>query len=689
MPIAQNRLEVLQVCKLLQCVREGDKVQIEKLTLNGIPHLVNYNDPSEGDTALAIAACANNDEMIKFLLELGAHPDVMDFKGRSAVMRAAEYGHVQCMENLAKEGADMKLKDLEGKGILFYVISAPTQRHSRCLEIALEYGADVNNMSKDGKPVFLVACETAAENEDMCLKLLEKGADPNAVQEKEGKTALMAACGSGSVKVVSAILAKGGDVNARDRHRSTALHQAAKGGFFEVLQVLSAYASEFDVVDDKGNTPVHFAADGHAMCCRFLIQRGSNPKLKNNEGVLPKAIAKDNGHKDCGKELRKGEKSFGKTGKNNDPWAIQLYDWSFSRQKEIVEMMQKFDPDISGFVQKDDFIECLQNSGAPLPDEAELKKLTLAHDKNKDNTVDYNDFLTGKKYINKLYLMSAFEGGKKKKKKGGKKGKKGKTKIPMPICVQPEGPRTAGGGPPEVFIPKNIHFTDNTRFDRDKPPEHPLQDDSAWYLHLPDKTYVNVNEAAKYGDLDTLRNAFSKGSPVDTRDKYFKTPLMTACSHGNMEVAIFLLDQGADINARDNFKWTPLHHACHAGQLDLVEYLLSRGAELDATTMNGGTPLTRAIESSKVELVKFLIDRGAKIQTENKKGQNPLDLAMAWADLRVLDTVQTKWDSLPAPSDKKGKGKGGKGGKKSPPPKRAASAPADKEGDIKTPPSTR
>ena len=116
MPIAQTRLETLQICKLLQCVRDEDRNQIEKLTINGVPHLVNYNEPLDGETALNIAAIANNDAMIEFLLELGAHPNVVDFKGRSAMMRAAEHGHVQCLENLAKKGGDMKLKDLEGKG---------------------------------------------------------------------------------------------------------------------------------------------------------------------------------------------------------------------------------------------------------------------------------------------------------------------------------------------------------------------------------------------------------------------------------------------------------------------------------------------------------------------------------------------------------------------------------------------
>ncbi len=116
MPVAKTRLESLQICKLLQCVRQEDHEQIRKMTISGVPHLINYNEANDGETALSIAAVANNDSMIEFLLELGAHPDVVDFQGRSAIMRAAEYGHVQCLEKLIKAGADMKLRDTGGKG---------------------------------------------------------------------------------------------------------------------------------------------------------------------------------------------------------------------------------------------------------------------------------------------------------------------------------------------------------------------------------------------------------------------------------------------------------------------------------------------------------------------------------------------------------------------------------------------
>lgn len=41
-------------------------------------------------------------------------------------------------------------------------------------------------------------------------------------------------------------------------------------------QVLSAYNASFDVMDVTGSTPMHYAAvAGHALCIRFLTQRGT------------------------------------------------------------------------------------------------------------------------------------------------------------------------------------------------------------------------------------------------------------------------------------------------------------------------------------------------------------------------------------------------------------------------------
>jgi ankyrin repeat protein len=54
--------------------------------------------------------------MIQFLLQLGAHPDVIDFNGRTALMHAAEFGHVNAIQLLRDAKANPRIQDLEGRG---------------------------------------------------------------------------------------------------------------------------------------------------------------------------------------------------------------------------------------------------------------------------------------------------------------------------------------------------------------------------------------------------------------------------------------------------------------------------------------------------------------------------------------------------------------------------------------------
>jgi ankyrin repeat protein len=80
MPIASDPVEVLQVKKLLHCVRTEDYNQIKKLCEKGVEFLINYNEPYEGQTALILASVMNNEKMMDFLIERGAHPNTADLK---------------------------------------------------------------------------------------------------------------------------------------------------------------------------------------------------------------------------------------------------------------------------------------------------------------------------------------------------------------------------------------------------------------------------------------------------------------------------------------------------------------------------------------------------------------------------------------------------------------------------------
>ncbi|XP_048366445.1 ankyrin repeat and EF-hand domain-containing protein 1 [Sphaerodactylus townsendi] len=679
MSLADKRLENLQIYKVLQCVRQKDKKQIEKLTKLGYPELINFTEPVNGDSALHLACVANDIDMVHFLLELGAHPDVQDRMGRTPAMKAAELGHDLALDVLVQAEADMTIVDEEGKGILFYCI-LPTKRHFRCVNMVLEYGADVNNVTFDGKPVFLQACEQAHEMKDTCMIFLESGADPNAVNLATGRTALMEASREGVLEVVRGILERGGDVNIFDNERHHAAHFAAQGGFFEILKIISAYDGDVGLIAMNGNTPLHYAAaGGFTECCKFIGQRGTDPTWRNLEKKVPRAVAKDAGFKAAVKEIRKIERRFARYSKPkpgvknpNPPWAIRLHDWSVEHQaslREAFELMDRGD----GTVAKEDFIAVIEERCSFVNTE-QLPAIAQAHEKTRAGGVNIEDFLKGNRYLQKAFLLSSYGP---KKKKGKKAKGKPKFAIPLPICVIPESswPRRPDGGPPNYMVQTYQNVTDCGRFNRDHPPEHPIQDDSWWYIDDPAKNFSNINYLTKAGDLSSLKKAFESGVPVDVRDHFYKTPLMAACASGNMEAVKFLLEKGANVNAMDNFMWTPLHHACHAGQQDIAEVLVNAGANIDSLSINDGTPLMRGIESSRLDTVKYLINTGAKVQLANRKGQNALEIARAYADNRLIHFVQDTLDQLPRPPENKvDKQKKKKGAK----PKAPAPAPTPK-----------
>ena len=48
--------------------------------------------------------------MISFLLDLGASPNMIDLKGRTPAMRAAEFGHTQALTLLTEADTDLTSK---------------------------------------------------------------------------------------------------------------------------------------------------------------------------------------------------------------------------------------------------------------------------------------------------------------------------------------------------------------------------------------------------------------------------------------------------------------------------------------------------------------------------------------------------------------------------------------------------
>jgi uncharacterized protein len=147
---------------------------------------------------------------------------------------------------------------------------------TRVREIARAEPASLTGRSPDGWPALHLAAHFG--HGDAVDALLAAGADVRALSDNhEANTALHALlAGRRSVRIVSALLARGADVNARGGGGYTPLHIAAFEGDATLIDTLLAHGAAAEARADDGKTALAIAEErGHAQAARRL--RGEMP----------------------------------------------------------------------------------------------------------------------------------------------------------------------------------------------------------------------------------------------------------------------------------------------------------------------------------------------------------------------------------------------------------------------------
>lgn len=168
-----------------------------------------------------------------------------------------------------------------------------------------------------------------------------------------------------------------------------------------------------------------------------------------------------------------------------------------------------------------------------------------------------------------------------------------------------------------------------------------------------------IHEAAKAGDVATLRRELEAGVAPDLQDVYNSTPLclaMTYIGPNNKEAAAaccaaliehgasvqlcpdiygtpmrfaiqscidtdiprMLLDAGAEVSMASTGNFAVLHQASQKGSVDLVTAILSAGAgvDIEARDLVNFTPLHHAVHNHHRGVVPLLLRAGATIPSE-------------------------------------------------------------------------
>ena len=195
-------------------------------------------DLPSGKTALMVAAQADDEGLVRRLLEAGATVDATNVNGGTALMFAAIDGAMSAGRLL------------------------------------IERGADVNAQASFGWTALMVAAvKGRAEFSGL---LLQAGADPEAC-DAYGWTPLMRATSGGHLDVVDTLLGDPRvDPDRAQESGATALHIAAGMGYENIVEHLLAVGADPEVTDQEGRTPRDVAElQGHTETGEILRQAES------------------------------------------------------------------------------------------------------------------------------------------------------------------------------------------------------------------------------------------------------------------------------------------------------------------------------------------------------------------------------------------------------------------------------
>ena len=116
-------------------------------------------------------------------------------------------------------------------------------------------------------------------------------------------------------------------------------------------------------------------------------------------------------------------------------------------------------------------------------------------------------------------------------------------------------------------------------------------------------------EAARQGNLASVKGLIEKGATLEAKTSYGQTPLYLAAMNGHLEVAQFLLDKGAQTEIRDTFYNAPMQaFVIMRKHYPVAKLLITKGTgPIDET-------LAAVVGTGNVELIQVVLDKGKPSQ---------------------------------------------------------------------------
>ncbi len=266
----------------------------------------------EGDTALLKAVGEHNLDIVKFLLESKADPNIKNNSGDTAIMyvsrsESCSDDELEILKLLIKYKADINIKDSDNDTPLIMMCRSNTDK-SPCIEILLQ-NKNIKLNEKNSEGETALSYSKSFNHPNITDLLIKAGAvDAGNISKEDKYDIFLDKLKSADRELINSVrfgdyeqmqdsIKGGANVNVSDVNKMTPLMIASQSGFDEMVKYLLGYKANVNATTENKTTALMIASvNGNITIVKLLIAYGANVNLRDSMGMTAYDLAKFNNH---------------------------------------------------------------------------------------------------------------------------------------------------------------------------------------------------------------------------------------------------------------------------------------------------------------------------------------------------------------------------------------------------------